>query len=562
LSLLNRIFRSNPFNNPNYPMTTENVNGWLDMMGGSHSDSGELVNTHNAMQTTTVWACVNFISSQMAVNSLFLYEVDEEGNKTLAADHDYFDLLTKRPNQEMDAASFRTAVQVSALLHGNGYIELVRNNAARVVAMWPRSGHCTRPARLPSGDYGFITSDSDDGRERFVSAENMIRIMGLTVDGRSGLSPIMYHAQTIGRKIAMEKFGARFFANSATPSGILSTTQKVKPEDKTKMRSDWEALQSGRNQHRVAVLDQELKFQQISIPQDEAQYLETLNATDKQIAQMYAVPAAAIGLLDKGIKANVEQQMRDAYNYCLRPWMERWEIAFNTTLFASVGRSAGRYIVEYSTRKLLMGDNESRLKYYQSMIQNGVLSPNEVRNLEGYNQIPDGNGHYIQLNMQTLAFANTTDPVPDGPNTELAMEMEENNFKRLGASYRGLFKDGVRRFIRRGAADKKTAALCLWPVLESIAIGMRQNSALEDTEVLTSTEETYKAIAKLVDGFAHRSKEWAEADVDKICTTELKRAVKSLIFATGQDVANHLSRKAVAELEAEDADTTEELIEE
>jgi HK97 family phage portal protein len=551
-NFLDKIFRNNPFNNPAYPMNAMNVNTFLETLGGWHkSDSGEIVTPHTAMHTATVFACVKIISEKISTIPLFMYQLDGNSSRTLASDHDYFDLICNRPNPEQDAIQFRTAVMFSLLLWGNGYIELQRDNANRIVAMWHRHASRTGPYRKLTGELAYMTSDSDQGTPREIKAADMIHLMGGTFDGYIGVSPITYAKSSIGSNIAMDKFGGRFFANNATPQMALLTKMKVKPEVKAEMRTAWEALQSGSNQHRVAILDNDVELKQMSISQSDSQFLESKMASKREIAAMYGVPGHMVGDVEKGIKANVEQQAQDFLSTCLEPWLSKWEKALTCKLFAAKGRSAGRHIVQFDTRKLLRPDAASRQSYYQSMIQNGVLSPNEVRDLEQYNSIgADGDGHYIQLNMQSLALANSTDPTPNGPDLELGEELESNSLpKRLGQNYRGLFKDGVQRILKSGSKDYKNVYRCLWPTLDALATAAQSGVSTSD-----DNSECTKAVEKLLKGMSHRAEQWTDEQIEQICTDELKRVAKSLIFAVHADQANEKARKIVAQLDADDAE--------
>jgi len=553
---LAKVFRSNPFNQAGYPMTEMNVNTFLASLGGTNrSPSGEVVNVETSLQTSTVWACLNLISTQIAINPLNLYQYDAKGSRSLAVDHDYFDLINSNPNPHQDAIAFRTAVQVHIDLTGNGYIEIQRDGAARVVALWHRASNRTKPVLQPNGVLFYETTDSAEGSPRRIEAYNMVHIMGMTMNGYIGLDPLYYFKGSIGAKLAMDKFAARFFANDATPSGILSTAASVKPEDKTKMREDWQQLQSGSQTHKTAILDNGLKYDKISATQDESQYLQTKVEVSKEIAAFFGVQGYAVGLLDKGIKANVEQQAQDLYNYCLRPRMAKWEKAFSHKLFSTKGRSAGRYFVEYDVFKLLHPDDTSLEQTITSATQNGGMTPNEGRALRGFNPVgPEGDQLYIQLNMQTLEQANSVVPVVGQPDTELLLEQEENSLSRTGATYRGLFKDGVQR-VMKGNRDYKAVYRCLWPTLESISKAAQMGKKLDDSA------ECNKAVEKLIEGMEHRAKKWAEEDIESICSDELRRVAKSLIFAVNQDVANQKSRADVAQLEADAAEQESEDVE-
>lgn len=548
-SLVDRLLpsrRSNPFDNPNYGMTEVNVNAFLESLNHNRSDSGENVTPDTAMQTSIVWACIKLISEQIATNPLYLYQLDGKGNKNMAVNHDYFDLITHTPNDEQDSIQFRTAVQTNLLLHGNGYVEIQRDKGGRVVAMWNRSAARTKPYRLQNGRLVYITTDGTSS-ERQIELADMIHIMGNTFNGYIGLSPIAYARQAIGGNIAMDKFSGRFFANFAMPQLALLTKKLVKPEVKQQMRNDWEAMHSGINQHRLAVIDGEAEIKTLSVPPEDAQFLETKMATKRDIATMFGVPLQKLNDFEKGVKATSEQQDTDFYNVCLKPWMAKWEKGLTNKLFSKVGRSAGRFVVRYDIRDLIRPDASSRQSYYQSMIQNGVLSQNEVREIEGFNSIgPDGDGHYIQLNMQSLAQANSTDPTPDEPNTELNLEVQENSIaSKAEKAYRHLFDSGMQRLMKRPTRDYRAVMQCMEPALSSMAVMLRESNV-----PLVADDPMHKAVAKTLERIEHVAGKWdGQAKIESLSKEELRKAVKSLVFAAQRERADTIAKKHIEELE-------------
>lgn len=552
--------RGNPFDNPNYPMTEMNVNAFLDSFGGQNrSDSGETVNILTSLQVSTVWACVNLISQQIAINPFNVYQLDGSGNKTEAINHDYFDLVTNNPNPEMDSISFRTAVQFSTELTGNGYIEIQRDNGGRVVALWHRASERTHPFRMSNGVLAYQTTDSESREPRIIRMEDMIHIKGATLNGLVALNPLEFFRGPIGSKLAMDKYSARFFANNATPSGILSmpATMKVRPEDKPKMRADWESQMHGGNQHRINILDQGATFTPITIAQNDAQFLETKTEIAKEIAAFFGVQGYAVGLLDKGIKANVEQQAQDLYNYCLRPRMAKWEKAFSTKLFSSKGRSAGRYITHFDVFKLLHPDDASIQVSIQSSVQNGVITPNEGRSWLGLNNDgdPSGNRRYIQLNMQTLENANAVVPAPSKPDTELALEQEENS-RPIGidAQYRDWFVDSMSRFMKRDVRDAKSARQCLLPVLESMTATLKQGNS---NTSLSADEETVKAIEKYTNSLVSKSTKWS-GDPNEVIAVEFNKVIRTLVFSIESGIAKQRATERLKELQGDGANEADQ----
>jgi HK97 family phage portal protein len=572
MSLLTRLIRNgSPFDNPAVPLNSANVEYFLDLFsGGGRGDANEIVTPITAMQTTAVWACVTKISEQIATSPLLVYEVDKKG-KHVALDHPYYYLLHSKPNDEQDSVQFRTSAQASLLLWGNAYIQLQRDNSNSIRQMWLRHPAKTRALRI-DGTLWYETTDNHKGDRTLIDADDMIHIMGMTFDGFNGVSPIEFARQTIGTNIAMDRFGAQFFGNFATPSLAIKTPNAVKPEDKARMRSQWEALQSGSNRHRVAILDNGMDVETISIPPEAAQFLESKMMTRRDIAAIFGVPPAMIGDVEKSVRANVEQQSIDFLNFCLKPWIRRWEIALSTKLFPTVGRNANKFIAKFDMREMLRPDAAARTTFYQSGIQNGVLSPDEAREMEGLNPLGNyGDQHFIQLNMQTLKMAkqvedigpvDNTAPNPTGdqgktpkadPKTEtddtLEVESEENSLmNRIGTPYSGLYRDGLSRLLHRSKRDATAIRQCLSPTLIGIALSLRSLHKIPG-DVLTTNDECYRAINKLVDGIERRASSWKEDDVESISRDELKRAMRSLVFATHKDLGTIRALKDIRELE-------------
>ena len=422
MSLFGKLLRGNtPFDNPQVPMTAANVAYFLDLFGGGRTESNEVVTPLSAMQTATVFACVRILSEQVGNMPLNTFEHTESGKK-LAVDHPVFELLELCPNPEMTAMVFRQALTAQTLLWGNGYAEIQRNGAGQVTALWPRGAWATEPARV-NGRLVYKVTES--GAPRYIDAEDMLHIPYVTLDGMLGLSPIAQARQTIGMNLAMDRFGARFFGNFAMPKIALKFKNKMRPEDKTQARSDWEALQSGSNQHRVAVLDNAAEIEKLSMPPEDAQFLESRAFTKREICALYGVPPQMVADLDKAIKSNVEQQGIEFLQYTLSPLLKRWVQECRRKLLPRFTGTGRRYTVGFDVRDLLRPDASTRQAYYQSGIQNGYLLPNEVREFEDLNPYEGEVGWepMVQLNMQPVANINALTPgaAPQG-NTQILDE--------------------------------------------------------------------------------------------------------------------------------------------
>ena len=235
--------------------------------------------------------------------------------------------------------------------------------------------------------------------------EEVLHVPGLGFDGLIGYSPVAMAKNAIGMAIATEEYGASFFANGANPGGVLEHPGVVK--DPKRVRESWNAVYQGSsNAHRVAVLEEGMKFQAIGIPPEQAQFLETRKFQINEIARIFRVPPHMLADLEKSSFSNIEQQSLEFVKYTLDPWVIRWEMAIQKALFLPSEKK--QYFVKFNLDGLLRGDYQSRMNGYATGRQNGWLSSNDIRELENMNPIPPelgGDLYLINGNMTKLQDA-------------------------------------------------------------------------------------------------------------------------------------------------------------
>ena len=245
--------------------------------------------------------------------------------------------------------------------------------------------------------------------------DEVLHIPGLGFDGLVGYSPIAMAKNAIGMALATEEYGARFFANGANPGGVLEHPGVIK--DVQRVKDSWNAAYQGSgNAHRVAVLEEGMKFQAIGIPPEQAQFLETRKFQIDEIARIFRVPPHMVGDLEKSSFSNIEQQSLEFVKYTLDPWVVRWEQSLCQALLLPSEKSD--IFIRFNLDGLLRGDYASRMTGYATGRQNGWLSANDIRELEDMNRIPASeggdlflvNGSMTKL-VQAGAFAGKASPV-------------------------------------------------------------------------------------------------------------------------------------------------------
>ena len=361
--------------------------------------SGKTVNERTALQTTAVYACVRILSETLASLPLHMYRHTDSG-KEKATSNTLYRLLHDEPNPEMTSFVFRETLMSHLLLWGNAYAQIIRDGSGKVVALYPLLPDRMEVDRTATGEL-FYEYQSDKGKV-VLRKEEVLHIPGLGFDGVKGQSPIAMAKNAIGMAIATEEYGAKFFSNGANPGGVLEHPGVVK--DPKRVRDSWNAVYQGSsNAHRVAVLEEGMKFTPIGIPPEQAQFIATRKFQLNEIARIFRIPPHMIGDLEKSSFSNIEQQSLEFVKYTLDPWVVRWEMALQKSLLTLSEKE--EYFFKFNVDSLLRGDYQSRMNGYAIGIQNGFLSSNDVRRLEDMNDIPDelgGNLYRTNGNMVPL----------------------------------------------------------------------------------------------------------------------------------------------------------------
>jgi len=396
--------------------------------------SGKPVNERTAMQTTAVYACVRILAEAVASLPLHVYEYQDDGGKKLVHDHPLYYLLHDEPNPEMTSFVFRETLMSHLLIWGNAYAQIIRDGAGRVLGLYPLLPDKMDVQRDDRGNIYYVYSRNSDENPMFkeygdirLQAEDVLHIPGLGFDGLIGYSPIAMAKNAVGMTLACEEYGASFFANGANPGGVLEHPGVLK--DPSKVRESWNSVYRGvNNAHKIAVLEEGMKYQQIGIPPEEAQFLETRKFQINEIARLYRIPPHMIGDLDKSSFSNIEQQSLEFVKYTLDPWVIRWEQSLQRSLL--LPGEKGKYFIKLNVDGLLRGDYQSRMNGYAVGRQNGWFSANDIREMENMNPIPDeqgGNLYLINGAMTKLedagAFAKTDTEQQNTP-------AQENSGKR------------------------------------------------------------------------------------------------------------------------------------
>jgi HK97 family phage portal protein len=367
----------------------------LDLIRGGVVDYAAGVNEDTALAISAVYAAVDRISNSLASIPCNVYERTSEG-KRVATNHDQYFLWHSEPSDILTSFQLRKALFAWCLLRGNGYARINRTGGR------PSAYEFVHPKDVidiveVEGELFYIIAGEA------VSASDMVHISTLSKNGYFGLSPIQIHAQAIGAALKRNIHSNKAMENGSTLSGVLKYPHGLKPEQKEALRESWRARHGGvDNSGSVPILEYGVEFQALSMTPADIQLIEVLKFTVEDIARIYGIPPHMIGHLERSTNNNINQQSVEYVQYCLTPWAVQFEQELNRKIFRPNEKK--RYYIKLGLNALLRGDIDARREFYRLLLDRGVFSINEVRELEDMNKVEGGDLRMLQSSMIPLSM--------------------------------------------------------------------------------------------------------------------------------------------------------------
>ncbi|MBS9781468.1 MAG: phage portal protein [Gammaproteobacteria bacterium] len=368
---------------------------------GSSTESGESISAETSLKLSTVWACVGLKSRTIASLSLHL----RDSEKKHATDHDLYHILYSTPNADMSAFVFWQAMVASLDLWGNAYALIHRSSSRRVVSLEILYAHSVTTVRTKSGaiEYHY---DTGELKKQIYQEDDIFHIKGFSLDGLTGLSTIQYGADTLGGQRAADKAASKEFKNGLKMGGFLKTGEKtLTKEQRERLRDGLAQFSLPENAGKYMVLEAGMDVggaKNIRMNPADAQLLETRNFGVEQICQMFGVPPQLVGHTDKASSwaSSLENTNMGFLTYTLTPILKTIEQEISRKLLSPSDRK--KYKAKFNVNSLMRADSSSRASFYTQMLQNGVMTTNEVRQLEDLQPVDGGDTLRVQLNMTTI----------------------------------------------------------------------------------------------------------------------------------------------------------------
>tara|TARA_R110000824_G_scaffold266016_2_gene454937 strand:- start:499 stop:1722 length:1224 start_codon:yes stop_codon:yes gene_type:complete len=376
---------------------TEKRDGFYEAMSQNFrsNTAGVVVTDESAFNFTAVWAAIRILSESVAQLPLSVYESDKLGNKKQAYNHKIFNLLHRKPNINMTTYTFIQKCMIDLLTRGNSFVFINRGRGGVPVELLPLD---VKKVRLVENE-GAIYYELDGGG--IVDSYDILHFKVMSKDGLIGMSPVDVGSQAIGYGLALERYGNSFFSNGAKVSGVLSTDRHLSDEAITRLRTSFNENYTAINDaNKTMVLEEGLKFQQISLSNEASQFLKSREFSITEVARLFNLPPHLLRDLTKSSFNNISEQSREFVQYSLMPYIVMMESEMNCKLFRS--SEIGKVHTKFAVNALLRGTPKDRAEYYRTMLNIGAISIDEIRQYEELPTIEGGENHFMQLNMATL----------------------------------------------------------------------------------------------------------------------------------------------------------------
>jgi HK97 family phage portal protein len=356
---------------------------------------GMVVSDKTAMNFTAVWAAIRILSESVAQLPLNILETDNSGNKIKSTNHQLYNLIHRKPNDIMTTYTFIQKCMMDLLTRGNSFVFINRNTNGRPIELLPLE---VGKVKLVENE-GVIYYELQDGG--IVDHYDILHFKIMSQDGLVGISPIDVGANAIGYGLALQTYSSSFFANGAKVSGVLSTDRQLSDEAINRLRVSFNENYSNiQDSNKTMVLEEGLKFNQISLSNEASQMLQSREFSIAEISRLYNLPNHLLRDLTKSSFNNISEEGLNFVKYSLMPYLVMMESEMNCKLFRK--NEEGKIHTKFNVNALLRGTPKDRSEYYRTMLNIGAMSIDEIRQLEELPTIQGGENHFMQLNMATL----------------------------------------------------------------------------------------------------------------------------------------------------------------
>ncbi len=351
---------------------------------------------------STTWACVSFWAGNIASLPCVVQRRGAGGVSVDATDHPLYWLLHDSPNYDQSAYDFWEFMVASIELRGNAYAEIEKRPDGFIVSLTPIAPDLMQPPRRTS-DGGIEYRWTDATGEHVRREGEILHIRGFGGGPLGGVSPLTANRQAFASAAAVDRAASTMFANGVRTSGVLSVDKPLTREQRAEAeRLLQEKFVGAQNAGRPMLLDNGLKWEQLSIDPHDAEMLESRRFSVEEICRVFEVDPHLVGQTQGNttLGSSITEQTLSVLKFKMRKRLKRIEGALSKQLLSRSERAQG-VSIKFNVEAFLRADSAGRASYYDVMKQ--FMTKNEIRALEGL--APVEGGDVLMAQMQDVPLA-------------------------------------------------------------------------------------------------------------------------------------------------------------
>lgn len=380
-----------------------NPDSWLYDAFGS-SVNGVSVNAKSALGIAAFSAAVGRRSRTIGSLSCKVYKRTELGSEP-DYEHPLFSLLNRQPHPLYNSYIFFQTLVTNLDTHGEAFARIVRGTDGNVKRFeLLKNEQVIDLQATTNGNYFYIVELRDTmGRTKksTVPLADMLVLKGLTFDGFTALNPLQQHKATFESGLSNREYVSQFYKNGAHIPFAIETPFDLTLTAKQNMESYWQRVFSGlRNAfRRPFILDRGAKLHQMKLTPADAQMTETNKNTVEEMARIADVPPHMIGAGERFTFSSVETMQIDFVQYSLRNTIRQLEIELENKCLTRDEQNRRTHEIRFNLDSLLQGDIKTRTEKGINEVKWGIITPNEYRRNNNYNEMAGGDVLFNPINM-------------------------------------------------------------------------------------------------------------------------------------------------------------------
>ncbi|MDH3267329.1 MAG: phage portal protein [Ignavibacteria bacterium] len=373
----------------------------LQLLLSEQDETKIAVTENNALTISPFFAGVNALAQSIAQLPLITYKRGDNDSRERATGIPEFDLLKSQVGEFTTSYEWRFAMMVKLLIKGNAFSQIFRNTKKEVIAL-KFIDHSQ--FKIDNGQIKFQLKPNEDKTERefndlTLKRSDVLHLKYFIKNGVNGTGILEYATGALGFLLAAERFGTDFFTNSAIPRVLLIHPGELGETAEKNLIQSWVEKFKKRSKWEPGVLSEGMDMKLLTIPNDQAQFLELRQFQITEIARFLRITPHKLQDLTRATFSNVVELNQEFIIDSLMPITINWQQAIQRDIF----RKRPEYFCEFQFNDLIRGNLLDRFNAYRLAIQSRFMTIEQVRKLENWNELSD---EEIKRNLQQLEKVN------------------------------------------------------------------------------------------------------------------------------------------------------------